>query len=550
MAAIKGLIVPITATYDGKGVTQATTSLGGLESLANKLSKTLIGVFAADKIVAFGKSAVDAFTNSQKQALLLDNTLKNLGIQIQGIGLNDYLQKLSEATGILKTDLVPAFQSAVTATKSVSSAQDLLNTALDVSAGSGKDLSAVVAALGKAYDGNFGALKKMGLGLTATDLASKDFLVIQTKLNSLFKGDAKAASESYAGQINKLKSGFEELKITIGQGLVQAFTNLSGKNGSIDQSITAMQTFGNTASYVLSEVSSALGSIGNKNNSSDRSAIFGIGGSFLISLLGKLADKANYQAWVNATRTNTQNLEQYYKTLDQQKALQKQMAADQAKANAANLAAANKALAAEKAKQVLIAAGRVTDLQQIEIAAALAQSHDQDTINRLLLQQAILDQNTTAAGNLAQAVLAANLQGLQSQSIDPFGNWSTGALAAIASIKNLQAQLAALGSATQVAQPSTASYTLSSGAVVNPGAGTLTPAPGAPSIVDIASIPQPANYELYASPWNFGGSGPGVVQVQVSVDQSGNLIANVQNGLNQSTANGSPNSINRINPLP
>jgi hypothetical protein len=551
MAAIKGLNIPITATYDGKGVTQATQSLGSLEGLANKLTKRIAGVFAADKIYEFGKSTVEAFATSQKQAALLDNTLKNLGIQIQGIGLNDYLQRLSETTGVLKSDLVPAFQTAVTATKSVASAQSLLNTALDVSAGSGQDLAAVTAALGKAYDGNFGALKKMGLGLTATDLASKDFLTVQAKLNSLFKGDAQASANSYAGQINKLKAGFEDLKISIGQGLVNAFTNLAGNGGSLDSAITKMREFGLAAQTVLSNIGSAGGA------SSGLGGFLGmvIGGdlsalNFILTGHIKSVEELSTEAHNKLLAQNTKLLEQYYAGLENQKKLQAQMASDQAKANAANLAAANKALALEKAKQVLTAAGKVTDLQQIEIAAALAQNNDQAVADRLNLQKALLDGNATAAGNLAQKVLAANTEALNAQAINPFSPWADSAQKAIDQIKILQSQLSTLGSATQVAQPSTASYTLSSGAIVNPGAGTLTPGPKAPSIVDTSSIAQPANYALYASPWNFGGSGPGVVQVQVSVDQSGKLITNIQNGLNQQTANGSPNAKTTVNPLP
>jgi hypothetical protein len=540
MAAIKGLVVPITATYDGKGVTQATSSLGSLEGLANKLTKRLAAVFAADKILEFGKSAVEAFATSQKQAALLDNTLKNLGIQIQGIGLNDYLQRLSEATGVLKTDLVPAFQTAVTATKSVASAQSLLNTALDVSAGSGQDLASVVAALGKAYDGNFGALKKMGLGLTATDLASKDFLTIQAKLNSLFKGDAQAAANTYAGQINKLKAGFEDLKISIGQGLVNAFTNLAGNGGSLDGAISKMREFGLATQTVLSN-------IGN-GNTAGLGGILGtiIGGdltafNFLLTNHIKSVEELATEAHNKQVAQNTKALEQYYSGLDSQKTLQKQMAADQAKANAANIAAANKALAAEKAKQVLVAAGRVTDLQQIEITAALMQNKDQDVANRLQLQKALLDGNATAAADLAQKVLAANMQALQSTAIDPFGNWAIGALAAIKSITDLQKELTKLGSTT-ITAPTVVSQTTAAPVTI----ADIINGTGYVSSQGLSSNdPNAGSFSQYytGKSGSLFGSTP-VVNVNVTLD--GQAVGGaVQQTIVNNTASGTPSTYSR-----
>jgi len=540
MAAIKGLVVPITATYDGKGVTQATSSLGSLEGLANKLTKRLAAVFAADKILEFGKSAVEAFATSQKQAALLDNTLKNLGIQIQGIGLNDYLQRLSEATGVLKTDLVPAFQTAVTATKSVASAQSLLNTALDVSAGSGQDLASVVAALGKAYDGNFGALKKMGLGLTATDLASKDFLTIQAKLNSLFKGDAQAAANTYAGQINKLKAGFEDLKISIGQGLVNAFTNLAGNGGSLDGAISKMREFGLATQTVLSN-------IGN-GNTAGLGGILGtiIGGdltafNFLLTGHIKSVEELATEAHNKQVAQNTKALEQYYSGLDSQKTLQKQMAADQAKANAANIAAANKALAAEKAKQVLVAAGRVTDLQQIEITAALMQNKDQDVANRLQLQKALLDGNATAAADLAQKVLAANMQALQSTAIDPFGNWAIGALAAIKSITDLQKELTKLGSTT-ITAPTVVSQTTAAPVTI----ADIINGTGYVSSQGLSSNdPNAGSFSQYytGKSGSLFGSTP-VVNVNVTLD--GQAVGGaVQQTIVNNTASGTPSTYSR-----
>ena len=171
------------------------------------------------------------------------------------------------------------------------------------------------------------------------------------------------------------------------------------------------------------------------------------------------------------------------------------------------------------------------------------QTRDQQTIDRLNLQKALLDQNATAAGDLAQKVLAANLAALQSTAIDPFGNWTTGALAAINSIKDLQAQLAKLGSAT-ISAPTVVSTTTAAAVT----AADIINGTGYVSSQGVSSNdPNAGTFAQYYQGTSGGLYGSTPVNVVVSVDKSGNLIANVQNGLNQATANGSPNNINRLN---
>ena len=381
--------------------------------------------------------------------------------------------------------------------------------------------------------GNNAALSRLGAGLTKAQLASNTFAQNVKILNSVFKGDAKAAADTFQGSIDRLKNTAHDASVEIGGSLVNAFTALAGSGSN---SFNWVKTLGDDiskADYWATKLAISIKDVLNP-------AQWVKGPSAILNQLTK--DQANlevqfnkglvpYREGLGLTRQDAIAKANILKNANQNLAVQKQITAQ---ANAQVLAA--------KAKAVLDAAGRVTDLQQIEITAALMQTRDQQTIDRLNLQKALLDQNSTAAGDLAQKVLAANLAALQSTGIDPFGNWTTGALAAINSIKDLQAQLAKLGSAT-VSAPSIVS-TNTAAAVT---AADIINGTGYVSSTGVSSNdPNAGTFAQYYQGTSEGLYGSTPVNVVVSVDKSGNLIANVQNGLNQATANGSPNNINRV----
>ena len=533
MAAVKGLLIPLSVAYDARGLNKATTELGAFEGVVNKLQKRLVGVFAVDKVLAFGKATVDAFAADQKAAAEFGMTLANLGLANAITQSTEFITKLSEIYGITKDQLEPAFATLARATRSATESQSLLQTALDISAGTGKDLATVTLALSKAYGGNNAALSRLGAGLTKAQLAHNTFAQNVKILNSVFKGDAKAAADTFQGSIDRLKNTAHDASVEIGGSLVNAFTALAGTGSN---SFNWVKTLGDDISKAVYWATKLAISIKDVLNP----AQWVKGPSAILNQLTK--DQANlevqfnkglvpYREGLGLTRQDAIAKANILKSANQNLAVQKQITAQ---ANAQVLAA--------KAKAVLDAAGRVTDLQQIEITAALMQTRDQQTIDRLNLQKALLDQNSTAAGDLAQKVLAANLAALQSTAIDPFGNWTTGALAAINSIKDLQAQLAKLGSAT-VSAPSIVS-TNTAAAVT---AADIINGTGYVSSTGVSSNdPNAGTFAQYYQGTSGGLYGSTPVNVVVSVDKSGNLIANVQNGLNQATANGSPNNINRV----
>jgi len=237
------VVIDIAAQYTGnKAFKQAESATSKLEKSVAKLGKQLLGVFAAGKLLSFSKSAVKAFAADEKAARSLSLALANTGNAFRGIEVEKFIGDLQRATGVLDDNLRPAFRTLLTATGDVSKSQEGLALALDIAAGTGKDLGAVSMALAKAYGGQTTALSRLGAGLSKATLASGDLDLITKELSQKFSGQALAAAEGYAGSMAKLTVASENAKEIIGKDLLDAMQLIAGKDG-IGGATTAMEGF-------------------------------------------------------------------------------------------------------------------------------------------------------------------------------------------------------------------------------------------------------------------------------------------------------------------
>jgi hypothetical protein len=223
-------IINIGSKLDAKGFKQAETALTKLNSNSKNLSKSLARTFGTAAVLAFGRASIKAFAEDDKAATSLGQTLKNLELAYgSNIGtVNGYISRLEQQTGVLDDELRPAMDRLLRATGSVAKSQELLNLALDVAAGTGKSVTQVSQSLQKAYLGQTQAIGRLGVGLSKADIASSSFEEIQQKLTTLFAGQATAAAETFAGQLDKLTIASNNAKETIGKGLFDAITSIGG----------------------------------------------------------------------------------------------------------------------------------------------------------------------------------------------------------------------------------------------------------------------------------------------------------------------------------
>jgi hypothetical protein len=114
----------------------------------------------------------------------------------------------------------------VRSTRSVEEAQKLQTLALDIAAGTGKSLGAVSEALSKTYDGNFGALKRLGVPLDESIVKSKDFDAATKALAATFKDQATVQADTFEGRMRKLKVALDEAKESVGAALLPSLQRL------------------------------------------------------------------------------------------------------------------------------------------------------------------------------------------------------------------------------------------------------------------------------------------------------------------------------------
>jgi len=216
------------------GMDKADNATKGFSSQIGKYSKAMAKSFAiagaaagayAIKIGIEGAKAAVEDEKSQRQlAEALRNTTNATDAQIAST--EEYITKQQLAFGVADTKLRPALANLARATGDVGKAQQLTNLAMDISAATGKDLEGVSMALSKAYNGNLGALTRLGVPLDASIIATKDFNAAQGELTRLFGGAAKANTETYAGQLAIVTERTNELKESIGVALLPTMKTL------------------------------------------------------------------------------------------------------------------------------------------------------------------------------------------------------------------------------------------------------------------------------------------------------------------------------------
>jgi hypothetical protein len=198
-----------------------SSKLGGALK-AGALAFAALGAAAGVAAIKIGVDSVKAAIEDEKAQVSLAQTLKNVtkATDAQVKATEDYIDKTARATGVADDQLRPSLDRLVRSTQDVTKAQKLQSLALDIAAGTGKDLATVSEALGKAYDGNLGALKRIGVPLDENIVKTKDFDKAVIALSKTFEGQADAAANTFAGRLARFKVAIDEAKESLGQALL------------------------------------------------------------------------------------------------------------------------------------------------------------------------------------------------------------------------------------------------------------------------------------------------------------------------------------------
>lgn len=198
----------------GKTMKRVEKNLTGLEKMNANITKAMkaawVGVALAglDMVWDGLKKVTQAAAEDAKSQALLAQAMEKSWKSTKEMNKanEEYIQKTSYMTGIADDNLRPAYSKIVRVTKDATKAQKYFTLALDVAAGTGKDVNAVSMAMAKYLGGNKKALDKLVPGLK--DAGDK------MKFLAQYTGAAKTAGENMP--FERLNLVFQDIQERLG----------------------------------------------------------------------------------------------------------------------------------------------------------------------------------------------------------------------------------------------------------------------------------------------------------------------------------------------
>jgi hypothetical protein len=382
------IVVSALATFNGKALKKGKKEISLFEQQVNKLGKTFASVFAARKLLQFSKNAVNAFMADEKAAKSLEVQLRNTGFQFSAPGVENYIGNLQRLTGVLDDELRPAFQQLLTATGSITKSQDALQTALNISAATGKSLTEVSAALTRGFSGNTTGLSRLGAGISKATLKTGDMNKIMAELNKKFSGQSAARLDTYAGKMGLLTVAAEDARETIGKGLLDALS-LLGKDTSISSATKLMDDFATSTADAVVGIAVLVNELKKLGNTKVGGVLFDVKnipvlGAYLagfseIGAAQRAQTAPSNREGRSASRIYLDQLRKESKALQAATTLRKQENAQL------------------KAKTEVDKLSEKFDVERIGLMKALGEATDAETKLRIQSKLAILDNNEALA---------------------------------------------------------------------------------------------------------------------------------------------------------
>jgi hypothetical protein len=290
MALSQYVAINFLTKFDKKGLERATKELKGFDKVVATGSFRLRafakagGVAAAAGLALFTKRSIEAALAQERLDKQLQLSLRSLDEEFRFPEVKGFLDSLERATNITGEQLVPAFRKLVSQTGDLQSAQFLLSTALDTSAGTGADLNSVLNAINKAATGNYKSIVSLGIGFTAAEAKAAGFTKIIQSLDK-YQGAAEKQTETFSGQLKSFQISAGKATETLGLGFLTAGAYITGAQGKLD-------VFGATLESTATQFTDIL--VGSAKSFGDK----GLGGYLdlaLVALEGLVGESVTLQ---------------------------------------------------------------------------------------------------------------------------------------------------------------------------------------------------------------------------------------------------------------
>ena len=354
------IFLPLKSVFDDRGIKDAQKKMG-------QLGKTMKGALGALGIATSLSAVVSqldqmgraAAADAKSQALLANSMRNTIGASDSQISATEAaIQKFSSLYAVLDDNIRPAMSQFVRVTGDATKATELTNLALNVSAGTGRDLGAVTIALGKAYQGNTASLAKLGINVKGM----KDPMA---ELAKQFDGAAAAAAN--VDPYQRIQVALDNTQETIGAALLPSMNRLADFLNSdawkagvenvatqLDNMITGGWVVADQMGNIVEDINASLSNLGvDVDLSRVGNAFDWLLGNPAFKLLGIIGGAAKERAALNAgSGFNTTTLEGILKASGQmQTPYEPPPPTGQKEADKRAAEAAKRAAAAAKAAQ-------------------------------------------------------------------------------------------------------------------------------------------------------------------------------------------------------
>ncbi len=280
-----GITVDISGNYDNADIQKAIRDLraldnsaatsqkafGGFDQVARMAGAAIAGMAAAAGALAIklGVEGVQAALADQRAKEGLAKTLDNLNLAHETSAVEAYIDSLQRSSGVADDVLRPSYDRLIRSIGDTEQAQKALQLTLDIAAGTGRDAQQVAMALGRAYDGSTTALGRLGAGIDASILKTRDMDLITQRLSDTFGGQAAVAASTYQGRINRLSVAADELKEAFGYGLLNNMDSVFNQTGSTTESMRGLEKILADAGQQIGYMISGLNILINRLNDVD-----------------------------------------------------------------------------------------------------------------------------------------------------------------------------------------------------------------------------------------------------------------------------------------
>lgn len=215
--------MPEADEITGKISLDASNFMSGMSSLMEKVNSftALLGFgVGVTAFVELGKAAISAASDVQQSEVLFAQALGTVGVSYDSVSESAarYFKHLEEISGFQRDELEKSTTRLIQITQDYEVSLKLVAIATDMARGTGKSLAETTLIIGRAYEGQMGALRRAGVVLDKHTSSIEALNTIQKR----FAGDGAAYMETYAGHVTKWQNLWHEFEVTFGKKMITA----------------------------------------------------------------------------------------------------------------------------------------------------------------------------------------------------------------------------------------------------------------------------------------------------------------------------------------